>query len=88
MAYDDLQTVPEVGQVDWGTRAIEAEYLEKAILALPEGYRQVFVLAEIEGYKHHEIGDMLGISEGTSKSQLFNAKKRLREMLVDADAGY
>jgi RNA polymerase sigma factor (sigma-70 family) len=66
--------------VDWGHR-LDVEYLEKAIQALPEGYRAVFVLIEVEGYPHKEVAEMLGISIGTSKSQLFYAKKRLREML-------
>lgn len=66
--------------VDWGDY-LQAEYLEKAILALPEGYRAVFVLIEVEGYSHKEVGDMLGISTGTSKSQLFYAKRKLRDMI-------
>ena len=66
--------------IDWGDY-LEAEYLEKAIQALPAGYRSVFVLIEIEGYSHKEVGAMLDISEGTSKSQLFHAKKKLRSML-------
>lgn len=65
------------GLVDWGDY-LEAEYLEKAIQALPEGYRAVFLLIEVEGYSHKEVAEMLGISVGTSKSQLFHAKKRLR----------
>ncbi|MBK9510238.1 MAG: RNA polymerase sigma factor [Cytophagaceae bacterium] len=60
---------------------IDAEYLEKAILSLPDGYRTVFLMLEIEGYTHKEVSEVLGITEGTSKSQLFYAKKRLREML-------
>lgn len=67
--------------LDWGDH-LDAEYLEKAILELPEGYRSVFVLAEIEGFSHAEIAEMLQISEGTSKSQLFHAKKRLRARLT------
>ena len=55
--------------------------LEKAIQTLPEGYRTVFTLAEIEGYRHTEIGPMLGISESTSRSQLYQAKKALRKEL-------
>ena len=66
--------------IDWGDY-LDAEYLEKAIQALPAGYRSVFVLIEIEGYSHKEVGEMLSISEGTSKSQLFHAKKKLRSML-------
>lgn len=64
--------------VNWGTR-LDVEYLEKAIKALPDGYRAVFVLIEVEGYAHKEVAAMLNISVGTSKSQLFYAKKRLRE---------
>ena len=67
--------------IDWGHR-IDADYLEKAIQALPTGYRSVFVLIEIEGYSHQEVADMLEISVGTSKSQLFYAKKRLRQSLA------
>ncbi|HKK79177.1 MAG TPA: RNA polymerase sigma factor [Phaeodactylibacter sp.] len=66
--------------IDWGHQ-LDVEYLEKAIQALPDGYRAVFVLIEIEGYAHKEVADMLGITTGTSKSQLYHAKKRLREML-------
>jgi DNA-directed RNA polymerase specialized sigma24 family protein len=48
---------------------------------LPTGYRTVFNLYVIEGYKHREIGEILGISINTSKSQLILAKKRLRELV-------
>ena len=67
--------------VDWGDSPIDAEQLEQAIQRLPEGAKAVFVLAEVEGYAHKEIAEMLGISQGTSKSQLFAAKKRLRQLL-------
>ncbi|MEM7510223.1 MAG: RNA polymerase sigma factor [Bacteroidota bacterium] len=60
---------------------LEAEYLEKAIEELPIGYRTVFVLTELEGYKHHEVAEILGIATGTSKSQLYHAKKMLRKRL-------
>jgi RNA polymerase sigma-70 factor (ECF subfamily) len=56
-------------------------YLEKAIRALPAGYRMVFILYDIEGYQHHEICKMMNISEGTSKSQLHRARKELRRLL-------
>ena len=55
--------------------------LERAIAALPEGAREVFVLYDIEGYSHAEIGAMTGIAEGTSKAQLFRARQLLREKL-------
>ncbi len=80
VTFDDIENLPDNTIVQWGN-SLDTEYLEKAIQSLSEGYRTVFTLAEIEGFSHREIGEMLGISEGTSKSQLFYAKKRLREML-------
>jgi DNA-directed RNA polymerase specialized sigma24 family protein len=56
--------------------------------ALQDGFRQAFVLVEIEGWSHAEIADFCGISESTSRSQLFHAKKRLRAVLspvIDQD---
>ena len=55
--------------------------LERAIQRLPHGYRQVFVLHDVEGYTHEEIGGLLGIEAGTSKSQLSHARRRLRSAL-------
>ena len=68
-------------EVDWGHSPLDVEYLERAIQRLPDGYRAVFVLVEVEGYKHKEVAEMLSITVGTSKSQLFYAKKKLREYL-------
>jgi RNA polymerase sigma-70 factor (ECF subfamily) len=79
-AFEALDSQNDRETVDWGTD-LDLEYLEQAIQALPEGFRAVFVLAEVEGFSHKEISAALGISEGTSKSQLFYAKKRLREQL-------
>jgi len=56
--------------------------LEKALAALPPGCRVVFVLHDVEGCGHREIGELLGISDGTSKSQLHKARMRLRAMLT------
>lgn len=61
--------------------ALTANELEKAILDLSPGYRTVFNLIEIEGYKHQEVADILGITVGTSKSQLFKAKNELKKKL-------
>lgn len=55
--------------------------LETAMARLPDGMRQVLVLHDVEGFTHDEIGDMLGIAAGTSKSQLFKARAKMREML-------
>lgn len=56
--------------------------LERAIGKLPEGARRVFVLHDVEGYKHEEIAEMLSITAGTSKSQLHRARMTLREHLT------
>ena len=55
--------------------------LEAAIGRLPEGARHVFVLYDVEGYKHEEIADLLGVTVGTSKAQLHRARQLLREGL-------
>jgi RNA polymerase sigma-70 factor (ECF subfamily) len=56
--------------------------LETALASLPEGARKVFVLHDMEGYKHHEIAQMLKITVGTSKSQLHRARMLMREQLM------
>ena len=55
---------------------------ESAMRRLPEGAKQVFVLHDVEGYRHEEIAGMLGISVGTSKSQLHHARMNLRRVLA------
>ncbi len=67
---------------------LSAAYLLKLIQSIPIGYRTVFNLYEVEGYSHEEIAEKLGISKGTSKSQLFKAKRLLREKLTSKDFGY
>jgi RNA polymerase sigma-70 factor (ECF subfamily) len=56
--------------------------VEGAMRNLPEGARRVFVLHDMEGYKHHEIAKTLGITVGTSKSQLHRARMLMREQLI------
>ncbi len=56
--------------------------LKNAIGELPNGYRSVFILHDIEGFEHEEVARMLGISIGTSKSQLHKARLKLRGLLV------
>jgi len=56
--------------------------LDRAIERLPDGCREAFVLHDIEGFDHKEVGELLGIAEGTSKSQVFKARMKLRAMLV------
>ncbi|KPM46613.1 RNA polymerase sigma factor [Jiulongibacter sediminis] len=67
------------------TTSLEREDLMKMIQSLPQGYRTVFNLYAIEGYSHAEIATQLGISEGTSKSQLSRARALLQEKLAGLD---
>jgi DNA-directed RNA polymerase specialized sigma24 family protein len=55
--------------------------LERAMQALPNGYRKVFYLHDVEGYEHQEIAEMIGCSVGNSKSQLHKARMKLRDLL-------
>jgi RNA polymerase sigma-70 factor, ECF subfamily len=57
--------------------------LNQAIEDLPDGYRAVFVMHDVEGYTHEEIATSLGVHPGTSKAQLFRARARLRQALAD-----
>jgi RNA polymerase sigma factor (sigma-70 family) len=67
---------------------IDAEYLYQLIVELPAGYRTVFNLNVIEGYDHREIGEMLQISESTSRSQLFKAKQILKRKIKNEGLYY
>ena len=55
--------------------------LRGAVARLPERARMVFVLHDVEGFPHHEVGSMMGITTGSSKSQLFRARRLLRGLL-------
>ncbi len=55
--------------------------LDRALAQLPDGCREVFVLHDVEGFDHKEVASMLGIAEGTSKSQVFKARLKLRALL-------
>lgn len=85
------EEMAEYAEVSGGiTSELNAADIQRLIDALPEGYRIVFVMYAIEGYRHAEIAKMLKISEGTSKSQLFKARKMLQEKLksqITADYG-
>lgn len=64
---------------------ITAYDLKEAIAKLPDGYQQVIILHDIEGYTHKEIGELLNVNEGTSKSQLFYARKAVRAHLSESN---
>lgn len=57
--------------------------LDKAVSQLPNGYRTVFLLHDVEGFEHEEIARMLKLSVGTSKSQLHKARLKLRKLLIE-----
>ena len=65
---------------------LESLDLDRAIRGLPDGYRTVLLLHDVEGYRHEEIAERLGISVGTSKSQLFHARRRMRAALGGTEA--
>lgn len=68
---------------------IEVAQIQQLIDALPEGYKMVFIMYAIEGYKHLEIAKILNISESTSKSQLFKARKVLQQKIKELNTtGY
>jgi RNA polymerase sigma-70 factor (ECF subfamily) len=64
-----------------------SQKLESAMDRLPEGMRSVLILHDVEGYTHEEIGELLGVTSGTSKSQLFKARAKMREMLRSLNEG-
>jgi RNA polymerase sigma-70 factor, ECF subfamily len=73
----------EYGTRDYGLAGcVDRVALTRAMKELPPGYRTIFLLHEVEGYEHQEIAEMLGCSVGNSKSQLYKAKLRIRELLV------
>ncbi len=81
MAFVDELPLHEPSN-DWGILdRLQAEDILSFLDKLPDGYRTVFNLFVIEGYKHREIAEELGISINTSKSQLILAKKRLKNIL-------
>ena len=63
--------------------SIDRVNLQRAIAQLPPGYKQMFVLHDIQGYEHNEIATILGVSTGNSKSQLHKARVKLRKLLQE-----
>jgi RNA polymerase sigma-70 factor (ECF subfamily) len=78
MVTDDLSPYDRNNNITAPELTID---LERAIAALPEQARAVFVLHDVEGYQHSEIAALMGMAEGTSKAQLHRARKLLREAL-------
>ncbi|MCU0420448.1 MAG: sigma-70 family RNA polymerase sigma factor [Cyclobacteriaceae bacterium] len=90
-----FERIPESDQFDVAEPVEDAlaefpytvDQVKQAIGELPEGYRLVLSLYLLEGYDHAEIGDILGITESTSKSQFNRSKKKLRELLAEKTRG-
>ena len=79
---DDLDALEAPAAGPWRPdAALDRMDLERAIAQLPPSYRRAFLLHDVEGLEHHEIGATLGIAEGTSKSLVFKARTRLRALL-------
>ena len=87
-SVDDLDALGAPGQRPWrADSALDRLDLERAVAQLPPSYRRAFLLHDVEGLEHHEVGAALGIAEGTSKSLLHKARTRLRAVLRGAEPG-
>lgn len=78
----DEKYAAEVGTNETLTGKMTADELYRMVLQLPTGYRTVFNLFVVEGYNHKEIAALLGITEGTSKSQLSKARESLKKTIT------
>jgi RNA polymerase sigma-70 factor (ECF subfamily) len=77
----------ELGMLDPALAgSVDRMQLHRAVEALPPGYRQIFLLHDVEGYEHNEIAELVGCSIGNSKSQLHKARMKLRELLKTSRA--
>lgn len=84
VVYDDeILDKGEYQNVSFSLVDMNVDHIQILIDDLPDGYKTVFVMYAIEGYKHAEIADLLGISESTSKSQLFKGRRLLQEKLKE-----
>jgi RNA polymerase sigma-70 factor (ECF subfamily) len=80
--FEELnEKIPDEETAQLDISEIQMEKLKKAVYSLPDGYRVVLSLYLLEGYDHDEISQILGISNGSSRSQFLRAKIRLREIL-------
>lgn len=79
----DIDDAQEIGTTHRQAEPDLKARMKKAIDELPEGYRTVFLMHDVEGYTHEEIGAALGVETGTSKAQLSRARAKLRVALAD-----
>ncbi len=89
---DPLETEEESSKKEPGAPdqklagSVDRMQIQRAVEALPPGYRTIFVLHDVEGYEHNEIADLVGCSIGNSKSQLHKARMKLRDLLKTSRA--
>jgi RNA polymerase sigma factor (sigma-70 family) len=81
---DDLEAAEDIGHNDLPDQKLNYDDLLGMIQQLPNGYRTVFNLFAIEGFSHEEIATQLNISTGTSKSNLFKAREKLKIMILNS----
>ncbi len=86
-SYDISEQEYRLENTDYTFENLVADDLMKLVNEMPEGYKMVFNMFAIEGYGHKEIGELLNISENTSKSQYSRARAYLREQLERLDSG-
>ena len=79
---DDEPGWYEPGQADLSGQTVSKIDIERALARLPDGCRAAFVLHDVQGLEHREVASVLGIAEGTSKSQVHKARLRLRQLLT------
>ena len=87
---DELDDDPghyEPGRGGLAEQTVTKMDLERAVAQLPEGCRAAFVLHDVQGLEHKEVAQALGIAEGTSKSQVYKARLRLRSLLLKEKNG-
>lgn len=84
-ATDELDETIAPARRPGGLRVDQMD-LERAIERLPAGYRAAFVLHDVEGFEHAEVARLLGIAEGTSKSQVHKARMKIRALLASPPA--
>lgn len=83
----DGDSPPSGALMDRSSSVLHRLDLERALRELPPGCRAAFLLHDVEGFEHREIASMLGIAEGTSKSQVHKARMRLRGLLARGSTG-
>lgn len=82
-ALDDEAALMDTSSVTLAEQTVTRMDLERALARLPEGCRAAFVLHDIEGLEHREVAEVLGVAEGTSKSQVHKARLKLRALLAE-----